>query len=225
MDRYGSRPRQEIKMLEYACGPGVISMTLAPFLTQVVGIDVSDKMVEEFNKNANVVDMSSRMTGYKADLLSEPAPQEFAGPEFSNFDVITISMALHHFEHADTALQKLAKRLKHGGACFIIDLVPHIEKWGHGHDHSHGHSHDHADSHEHSHGHGPSHEQMIQREFGDAAHTVKTHGFSKDEMQKLFQDAGLSVKFDYKVLPEPLIFTKAGKTVEKTVFIARAQLA
>ena len=192
-------------------------------MTQVVGIDVSDNMVDEFNKNANIVDMVSKMMGYKGDLLSEPAPLEFAGSEFNNFDVITISLALHHFEHADIALQKLAKRLKAGGVCFIIDLVPHTENWGHGQ--GHGHGHDQGHSHEHGHSHGHSHEQMIQQEFGDAAHTVKTHGFSKDDMQKLFQDAGLSVKFDYEVLPEPLVFTKAGKTVEKTVFIARAQLA
>lgn len=188
------------------------SQTLAPFLTQVVGIDVSDNMVDEFNSNANALDMTSKMTGYKADLLADSAATEFSGPEFKDFDLVTVSMALHHFEHPDIALQKLAKRLKNGGICFIIDLVPHS---GHGHDHGQGHDHDH----------GHDEHAKRQQEFGDAAHTVKTHGFSKEDMQKLFEGAGLSVKFDYEVLPEPLVFTKEGRTLEKPAFIARAQLA
>lgn len=188
------------------------SQALAPFLNNIVGIDVSDKMVEEYNNNAKVVDMASKMIGYKADLLSESAPIGFSQSEFNNFDLVTVSLALHHFEHPDIALQKLAKRLKAGGACFIIDLVPHTDNWGHNHSHGHGHDHGH------------SHEQVIQQTFGKAAHTVKNHGFSKEDMQKLFQDAGLTAKFDYETLSEPLVFTKEGKTFEKTVFIARAQL-
>jgi len=192
---------------------------LAPFLTQVVGVDVSDNMVDEFNRNANAVGMTSKMTGYKADLLADSVPTEFSGPEFNEVDVVTVSMALHHFEHPDIALQKLAKRLKNGGVCFIIDLVPHS---GHGHDH--GHSDDHSHDHDHGHSHGHNEHVKHQQEFGDAAHTVKTHGFSKEDMQKLFHGAGLSVKFDYEVLPEPLVFTKEERTFEKTAFIARAQL-
>lgn len=174
--------------------------------------------MDEFNRNANAVNVASKMTGYVSDLLAEPVAIDFTGPKFNEFDVLTVSMALHHFEDPDMALQKLAKRLKNGGVCYIIDLVPQP---GTVHDHGHGHAHSHG------HGHGHSHDEHAkhQHEFGDAAHTVKTHGFSKEDMQKLFQGAGLSVKFDYEVLPEPLVFNKEGKTFEKTAFIARAQLA
>ncbi|KAJ5174365.1 uncharacterized protein N7482_000242 [Penicillium canariense] len=198
---------QEIKMLEYACGPGVISTTLAPFLTKVVGIDVSEKMVNEFNRNSSAIGLSNKMIGYKADLLAEPAPAEFSGPEFTDFDLVVVSMALHHFEHPDMALQRLATRLKKGGAFLIIDLVPHS---GHDHENDHGHGH--------SHGHGkPGHD------FGEAAHTVKTHGFSQQDMENLFQDAGLDTQFKYEVIPEELVFKTEEKTHRKTVFIARAQ--
>lgn len=173
-------------------------------------------MVDEFNRNANAVDMASKMTGYNADLLGEPVASEFSGPEFNEFDVLTVSMALHHFEDPDMALQKLAKRLKSGGVCYIIDFVPQT---GSVHDHGHGHAHSHG------HGHGHDEHAKRQNEFGDAAHTVKTHGFTKEHMKKLFQGAGLTVKFDYEVLPEPLVFTREEKTFEKTAFIARAQLA
>ncbi|KAJ5082901.1 hypothetical protein N7532_011944 [Penicillium argentinense] len=193
-----------VKMLEYACGPGIISMTLAPFLSKVIGIDVADNMVDEFNLNAKNIGVSDKMVGYKADLLGDSASAEFSGSEFTNFDMVTVSMALHHFEYPQVALQRLADRLKKGGTCMIIDLVPSGHVHGHENGHDHGHGHDH--------------------EFGPAAHTVKTHGFSREDMQKLFEGAGLSEGFGYEVLPEPLVMVMDDKTHRKVVFIARARL-
>lgn len=220
---------QEVKLLEYACGPGVVSMvsiciailrycvsrliilqkTLAPFLTKVIGIDVSEQMVAEFNRNASTVGLSNKMIGYKADLLAEPAPQEFSGLEYNDFDVIAVSMALHHFEHPDVALQRLAARLKRGGSFMIIDLIPSSD---HEHDqphHDQSHCHDHVKKQGH--------------DFGDATHTVKTHGFSRGDMEELFKGAGLGAGFDYELIPDQLTFKKGDKTHYKTAFIARAQ--
>ncbi|KAJ6017306.1 hypothetical protein N7451_000685 [Penicillium sp. IBT 35674x] len=193
---------QEIRMLEYACGPGNISMTLAPFLTQIIGIDVSDNMVAEFNRNVNLLGLADKAMSHTADLLAEDVPVEFAVAPYMDLDVLTVSMALHHFEQPDRALKQLGARLKKGGVCFIIDLVADS---GHGHDHSH--NHDHGER---------------QREFGNAAHTVKSHGFSLENMRELFQGAGFD-GVEYKVLPQPLVFAKDGKNFSKTAFMARAQ--
>ncbi|KAJ5199515.1 hypothetical protein N7491_011279 [Penicillium cf. griseofulvum] len=206
---------QKIKLLEYACGPGVISMTLAPFVTEVIGVDISDKMVAEFNQSANTLGLADKVIGYKADLLTEHAPAEAIDSACTNLDVLTISMALHHFEHPDRALKSLGQRLKKDGVCFIIDLVPRDGHLGPEHEHNHGHSHEH--SHEHGHG--------IEDEFPEAAHTVKTHGFSCEDMQQLFQGSGFNAGFDYQVVPEPLKITIGGGTLSKTVFMARAQRA
>lgn len=152
-------------------------------------------MVDEYNRNAAAAGVSDKVVGHKADLLAVSVPAGFSGPEFTDFDVVTVSMALHHFEHPDQALQRLARRLKKGGICLIIDLVAHT---------CHGHG---QDSHD----------------FGDAASTVKTHGFSREGMQQLFEGAGLQALFEYEVLPEPLVFNKDGEVISKTAFIARAQ--
>jgi SAM-dependent methyltransferase len=198
---------------------------LAPFLSKVIGIDVSEQMVAEFNRNANSIGLADKMIGYKADLLADTAPEEFSGPEYANFDVVAVSMALHHFEHPDVALQRLASRLKKGGSFMIIDLIPSS-----GHDHGHGEGHGHSHGH-HGHGHGHDqphchdHAKKTGHDFGDAAHTVKRHGFSRDDMENLLKDAGLSTGFDYELIPDQLIFKKGDKTHHKTVFIARAQRA
>lgn len=173
-------------------------------------------MVNEFNRNAESLGFSDRMTAYNADLLAERVPEEYSGPDFYELDVVTISMALHHFEHPGLALQRLAPRLKKGGVCYIIDFVPSS---GHDHVHSHGQGDGGKHDHDHKHGHGHG------SEFGDAAHTVKTHGFSKEDMQKLFEGAGLTLGFDYQELPEPLVFNKEDKTFSKTAFVARVQRA
>lgn len=164
-------------------------------------------MVGEFNRNINLLGITDKAIGQTADLLAEGVPVVFAVPPYMDLDVLTVSMALHHFEHPDRALQQLGARLKKGGVCFIIDLVTDS---GHGHDHDHSHKHGHGHEHEHEH------------DFGNAAHTVKSHGFSKESMRELFQGAGFDV-IEYKILPEPLKFAKDGKTFSKTAFMARAQ--
>jgi SAM-dependent methyltransferase len=179
-------------------------------------------MVAEFNQNANTLGLAEKVTGYMADLLTEDAPAEAIDSACTNLDVLTISMALHHFEHPDRAIKSLGQRLKKDGVCFIIDLVPQAGDHGSEHEHNHGHhghSHGHSHDHEHRHGHGN------ETEFPEAAHTIKTHGFSREAMQELFQGGGFNTGFDYQVLPEPLTIPIGGGTLSKTVFIARAQRA
>lgn len=211
---------QKIKMLEYACGPGVVSMVcinlpaqilacpfqinqaqttqaLAPFVTQIIGIDVSDNMVAEFNHSASSLGLMDKVVGYKADLLADKAPAQDIESACTDLDIVTVSMALHHFEHPGAALKRLADRLNKGGVCYIIDLVAHSDTHGHGHE-------------EHKH------------DFAEAAHTVKTHGFSREDMQRLFEGAGLT-RFDYEISPEPLVFIRDNQSISKRVFLARAQ--
>lgn len=160
-------------------------------------------MIDEFNRNAKSIDISHKMIGYKADLLNTSVPDEFAEPNFTDFNMVTVSMALHHFEYPQEALQTLTKRLNQNGVFMIIDILSRS-----GSDHGHGHGHGHGEG---------------NHEFGEAAHTVKTHGFSREDMQKLFAGAGLTKDFKYEVIPEPLIFHKDEKKHNITVFIARAQ--
>ncbi|KAL2803037.1 S-adenosyl-L-methionine-dependent methyltransferase [Aspergillus granulosus] len=185
---------KELKMLEYACGPGHISLALAPFVSRVVGIDISDGMIEEFKKNVCEAGRSDTMTGIKANLLADSTPAEVAGPEYFDFDIVVVSMALHHFEYPEKALKCLGERVKKGGVMMIMDLIPE-----HHHDHDHGH------------------------QMGEVFHTISKHGFSAEEMQKMYDDAGLGDGFKYQVIEEPLEFTRNGNTIYKTCFVARGQ--
>lgn len=169
-------------------------------------------MIEEYTKNARQAGLSDKIVGYKGDLLADPASIELSGPEFFDFDVVLISMALHHFANPELAMKRFSERMKKGGVCLIIDLF--IDE-GEGHHHGHEHGHDHSHGHDHGHKH---------PEFAEANETISKHGFSKDDMRKLYESAGLAKGFDYQVVEEPLVFEKDGKSFSKTVFIARGQL-
>lgn len=196
---------RELRMLEYACGPGAISIALAPYLTKVVGVDVAENMVAHFNKNAQDAGLSDKMAGYTGDLLAESAPAKFSSSEFSDFDLVVVSMALHHFDDAESALKRLGDRLKKDGVCFIIDLIPQE----HGHHHHHHHHH--------------GGNEGSKDPFAEASHTIRKNGFSSEEMKSLFESANLRANFDYNVVEPPLQFEKDGKTFQKTIFVARAQ--
>ena len=165
-------------------------------MTKVLGLDVSDNMVAEFNKNAEAVGLSDKMIAQRGDLLADNAPTELSGPEFFNFDAVVVSMALHHFDDAGKALKSLAERLQPGGTCVIVDLVP---------DHSHD-----------------FREQVREHFSRETAETVKTHGFTLEQMRDLFAGAGLT-SFGYHVFEEPVVFRKNGKEISKTLFLARAR--
>ncbi|KAL6239118.1 hypothetical protein BDW75DRAFT_199687 [Aspergillus navahoensis] len=188
---------KEIRVLEYACGPGHISLALAPFVSRIVGMDISENMVEEFNKHAREAGRSNTMVGVKADLVSESLPAEISGPEYFDFDLVVVSMALHHFEHPEKAMNRLGERLKKGGVMMIIDLIP---------ENHHGHEHDQA-----------------LHQMGEVVETISKHGFSLDEMQTMYKNAGAGNGFKYQVFEKPLVFNKNGKNFEKTIFIARGQ--
>ncbi|EAW06906.1 class I SAM-dependent DNA methyltransferase [Aspergillus clavatus NRRL 1] len=185
----------EIKVLEYACGTGAVSSALAPFVDKVVGIDVSEEMIKQYNSNAKETGFAGKMAGYVGDLFAESVPAEISGPEFQDFDLVAVSMALHHFDKPEFALKRLGERLKKGGMCLIIDLVPEDKHSPHAMGHA----------------------------FPEANATIRTHGFTAEHMQKLFESAGLSHKVDYCVIEEPVVFRKEGKEISKTIFIARAQ--
>jgi SAM-dependent methyltransferase len=164
-----------------------------------VGLDLSDNMVVEYNKSACEMGIPpEKMSAQRGDLLAETVPKHLSGPDFRNFDIAAIGMAIHHIESPQLALKRLAGRLRKGGVCFIMDLFP-------------------------------SQHQLLElrkfcEEHPEIAATINKHGFTKEEMQKLYQNAGLGGRFDYVVVEKPLEFTMNGQKHSTTAFMARGEL-
>ncbi|KAM5344874.1 hypothetical protein ACJ41O_010736 [Fusarium nematophilum] len=114
------------KLLDYACGNGVASRALAPFVSKVRGMDIASGMTEQYNQmTQNAGFPPEKMRAIQGDLVDPDATpsDELHSDEFFNFDVIVMCMALHHVEDPDKMIERLTERLSEGGVLVIVDWV------------------------------------------------------------------------------------------------------
>ncbi|GLB35538.1 putative methyltransferase [Lyophyllum shimeji] len=181
-------------VMEYACGTGLVSRELAPHAKRIVGVDISQGMVDQFNlRVSNQGIPLEEMQAVCAELKGE---QGELGDE--KFDVIVCASAYHHFTSIDDVTRILAYFLKPGGTLLVVDLAkhtgqhaPHAHGDGvehghhdrahhtHGNGHEHGHHdrahHTHGNGHEHHHQEGAHHARGDDREHGHHHHHHDHH--------------------------------------------------
>jgi SAM-dependent methyltransferase len=134
-------------------------------------------MVEAYNTLSASHNLPN-MHAIQGDLLSASPSSPFQDSKFFNFDIIVMSMALHHVSDTQIMVNKLKERLRQGGVLVIVDWLT-MGLGGDGHAHVHGHGHEHDDE--------------VKGEGGvtAATHTVAHWGFSVEEMTTLFEGAGM----------------------------------
>lgn len=110
--------------LDYACGTGLLSQTLAPHTRTLIGVDISSKSVDYYNERvANqgipLDEMRAICTELKERGVEQPDP--FEGIEF---DVIVCTNAYHHFDDIGSVTKILVSYLKPGtGTLLVVDLI------------------------------------------------------------------------------------------------------
>ncbi|KAG0651262.1 putative methyltransferase [Hyphodiscus hymeniophilus] len=232
-----SNSLNNVRLLDYACGTGLVSRALAPYITSATGIDISSSMVHEYNTSASNQGIpESEMHAVVGNLIDSSSlpDSSFEGKEFFDFDVAAVGMGWHHFTDPAYAAKALGKRLKKGGVLLIIDFLPHegIGEGGHGHGHAHHHGHSGNHNHNHSHDAGDQGEKERADGYGEdknmesaAAHTVTHWGFAKEDIKKMYEEAGVGVDFDFVVLGKGVVFEKEGKSMRRTAFMAKGRKA
>jgi SAM-dependent methyltransferase len=182
-DNESKEPSRKLRLLDYACGTGALILTLAPYVDSAYGIDVSPGMLASLSEQAAARSdiPSGRVKTVIGDLIGVEegaSVGELDGEEWWGFDVVSVGMALHHFDDPGNAVQRLVKRLKPGGVLIATELVV---GGGEGHDHG-GHDHGHGHGHGHAHGH-------FMQEFSDVLESVKSSGGKDGEMAQNLQKA------------------------------------
>lgn len=88
-------------------------------------MDISGGMIKQYNLEASKAGYdSNKMHAVHGDLLSsEKSSAELDKPEFFNFDLIVMCMAIHHVHDQDLMVKKLTERLADDGVLLIIDGV------------------------------------------------------------------------------------------------------
>lgn len=101
-------------ILDYGCGTGLVAFSLVSEGNEVLGLDSSKGMIDEFNNKAKDKNLKNIKASLH-DILSEDLPQ-------NSFDLIVISMSLHHIKDIEIFFEKSYKALKAGGVLCINDL-------------------------------------------------------------------------------------------------------
>ncbi|ODV79243.1 S-adenosyl-L-methionine-dependent methyltransferase [Suhomyces tanzawaensis NRRL Y-17324] len=120
--------RPGIKLMDFACGTGLFTQRLFPYLqgdshTEVVGIDISRPFLDSFDKKA-AANRSERLSisSYLYDII-DPAKQAELDAKFGGqFDVIVCTISYHHIENYRDVTKKLATFLRPGGWLLILDF-------------------------------------------------------------------------------------------------------
>ena len=95
------------KLLEYACGAGVITAQIASYVKETYAIDISSKMLEVAEKMANERKIEN-ITILKTTIFDESFEEE-------SFDVITAFNILHLLEDIHEVIDQINHLLKPGG--------------------------------------------------------------------------------------------------------------
>lgn len=103
------------RLLDVACGPGVLSPVLSPRADQVVSLDLTAQVLQLARRRGQQAGLSNL---HFARGVAEQLP--FAG---GSFDAAVLRLALHHFDRPIPALRAIHQALRPGGRLALLDVL------------------------------------------------------------------------------------------------------
>ncbi len=114
----GARP--DDILLDIACGPGSLTLELAPHVARATGLDITPAMLDE----ARAAQARSGVQNVEW-VQGDAARLPFADGSFS---LVTCSAAFHHFEHPARILAEMTRVCRSGGRIVVSDVTPDADK-------------------------------------------------------------------------------------------------
>lgn len=108
---------QPKRILDVATGTADVAIALSRRLPEshVVGVDLSEGMLERGRQKVEKGGLSERIELLKGDCLALP----FGDDEF---DAVTVAYGVRNFEHLDAGYREMCRVLKPGGKLVVIEL-------------------------------------------------------------------------------------------------------
>lgn len=100
--------------MDFGCGTGLVTLSLAPRLGSILGVDSSRKMVERLN-------VKTEQQGH-GNVQAEHRDLEHGELPDGRFHLITSSMTMHHIPDVVSMLRSLRSLLHTGGRIALADL-------------------------------------------------------------------------------------------------------
>jgi ubiquinone/menaquinone biosynthesis C-methylase UbiE len=109
-------PRGTDLLLDYGTGTGLIALEFHPFVRKIVAVDSSQEMLAFLGKKLNAAAITS-IEPLEWSIGNDPH-------KFPGFDIITISLTLHHLMDTAQAAAVFYSLLNPGGTIVVADLDP-----------------------------------------------------------------------------------------------------
>jgi ubiquinone/menaquinone biosynthesis C-methylase UbiE len=105
------------RALDLGSGSGRLALAIAeesPGMA-VIGLDLSQEMVETASGNARESGLADRVTFVKGSVDKVPYPE-------ASFDVVVSTLSLHHWPNPTAVFDEVGRILRPGGRFLIVDL-------------------------------------------------------------------------------------------------------
>jgi len=108
-------PRGDERVLDVGSGAGHTALAFAPHVREVVGLDLTQAMLDEARALAARRGIGN-LRLERGDAMALPYPD-------ASFDLVTCRQCAHHFERPEQALREAARVLRPGGRLVLVDSV------------------------------------------------------------------------------------------------------
>jgi ubiquinone/menaquinone biosynthesis C-methylase UbiE len=114
------QPKPDDVALEVCCGPGALTLDLAPAVHRVIGMDVTPAMLEQARARQAQSDLGN-IDWMLGDINNIPFDD-------AHFSIVMCSSAFHHLEHPRRAFAEMLRVCRPGGRILIKDVTPAADK-------------------------------------------------------------------------------------------------
>jgi len=113
----GSWPKGRV--LDLACGPGILSVALAPQAESMVGVDITPEMIRLARERCGKAGLGNTR------FLEAPAETLPFAP--ATFDAVVTRLSIHHFSAPHAVLREVRRVLKPDGNLILADAVSSVD--------------------------------------------------------------------------------------------------
>lgn len=103
------------RVLDLACGPGIVTAQLAERAAEVVAFDATPEMLRRARERCEKAGLSN--------VAFEQGDAEALPFDDASFDGIATRLAIHHFAHPDRVIAEMFRVLRPGGTMVIADVI------------------------------------------------------------------------------------------------------